>query len=236
MSKSPDDKIQSASTPIENKMRQGLGARDTSDAEFLRLGRVHPRLLIAALEMRLGVALFAVRLEYGHYKPGTARNDDFQVMRLCWQGDFYHVFSVPLADKPLADAAAKQTGMRLADGVPHCFQAGKRSVFPLSGPNVWTLENDDRDNWQWKARRTHPKEAAEAELSIIQGIMQRHYDALPYEMAEALTAQGKPAWIKCRTCGHTSHNPNDVAAAYCGFCHKYHLPLPEEPPSEAAKP
>lgn len=29
-------------------------------------------------------------------------------------------------------------------------------------------------------------------------------------------------WIKCLTCGLTSHNPNDVVHRYCGRCHNYH--------------
>ncbi len=28
--------------------------------------------------------------------------------------------------------------------------------------------------------------------------------------------------ILCFTCGHISHNPNDVAQKYCGHCHKFH--------------
>ena len=146
-------------------------------------------------------------------------------MRLPWLGDPWMVISVPFADKPLAEAVAQETGMRLADGVPHCFHAGGRDVFPLQGPNVWTLENDDAAHPDWKARRTHPQEALKAELAVIEGIMQRHYDRLPYELAEELTLEGKPAWIKCRTCEKTSYNKHDIAAHYCGFCNKHHLPL-----------
>ena len=31
--------------------------------------------------------------------------------------------------------------------------------------------------------------------------------------------------IKCLCCGLTSHNPNDVAQRYCGFCHAFHEPF-----------
>lgn len=28
--------------------------------------------------------------------------------------------------------------------------------------------------------------------------------------------------IQCLVCGRTSHNTNDVAYRYCGFCHRFH--------------
>lgn len=31
-----------------------------------------------------------------------------------------------------------------------------------------------------------------------------------------------PAAIQCLVCGRVSHNPNDVAERYCGYCHVFH--------------
>ena len=34
--------------------------------------------------------------------------------------------------------------------------------------------------------------------------------------------------ITCLRCGRTSHNRNDVAQRYCGYCHVFHDdPIPE---------
>ena len=33
---------------------------------------------------------------------------------------------------------------------------------------------------------------------------------------------GSELAIQCLCCGLTSHNPNDVANRYCGFCHEWH--------------
>lgn len=30
------------------------------------------------------------------------------------------------------------------------------------------------------------------------------------------------SWIKCLKCNMTSYNSNDVAALYCGHCHRFH--------------
>lgn len=44
---------------------------------------------------------------------------------------------------------------------------------------------------------------------------------------------GEPFAITCHGCGHTSHNPNDIAARYCGYCHQFLGPLGAD---EAAPP
>jgi ribosomal protein L37E len=39
-----------------------------------------------------------------------------------------------------------------------------------------------------------------------------------YEMVPTTTGHA----IRCRVCGMTSHNPNDVKHRYCGHCHAFH--------------
>jgi hypothetical protein len=41
--------------------------------------------------------------------------------------------------------------------------------------------------------------------------------------------------ITCLRCGRTSHNPNDVAHRYCGYCHRFHGPAPEALPAIPAE-
>jgi hypothetical protein len=43
--------------------------------------------------------------------------------------------------------------------------------------------------------------------------------AMTYEIIQA---DGRPDSIRCLRCKLVSHNPNDVAALYCGNCHKFH--------------
>jgi hypothetical protein len=92
---------------------------------------------------RNGCFEFLKALEYVHYPPP---NNAFDCLMTMWQRSPYAIASVPLVDCELAKSVAldEEVGMRLADGVPTLFADGARHDFPLTGDNVWTLENGTR--------------------------------------------------------------------------------------------
>jgi hypothetical protein len=225
--------------------REHVPGEPTSIEEFPKRGLRHPRLLIPALKSRMGVSLFAVMLEYKHYRPGSSRNDDFQMMDFGnWKGLPWWVFSIPAEDRSIAEQVCRLAGMRLANGEPHIIQngsilsvvtlrhpipakwqaeanAGILSCFPMRGSNVFQLEND-WENPAWKLRHSFPAEARIAEEGIAAAIIEHHTATLPYELA------ADKSWIECRTCHMRSFHPDDVDKRYCGFCQKFHLPLDGE--------
>lgn len=172
-----------------------------SDVEtFMHQGTRFPRLFIPILSTRLGAHIFIVRLEHTHYPPGRPENRDFQMMRLRWQDLEWWVVSIPDADKRLAEDVAARTGMRLADGVPTVFEklslfgapalalgslrkadADTVDVFPLSGPEVWTLENDANSKLDRMRQKIDRQYALEAESKEAQAIVEKHQERLRAE-------------------------------------------------------
>jgi hypothetical protein len=99
---------------------------------------------IATYAVRPGSAAFARVLELKYYRPGTPRNDQFNISFI---RDFggpgmppWVVIHIPLIDRTIAEQVAKETGMKLADGLPFIFSGNERHEFPLQ-ERVLTLEN-----------------------------------------------------------------------------------------------
>ncbi len=93
------------------------------------------------MSMRSGVKKFTTKLEFTHYKPGTSRNDLLSIRILAWNDLTWFVISVPSKEKHLLDDVLILCGLRVADGVPMILGAGCRAQFPITGDNVFTLEN-----------------------------------------------------------------------------------------------
>lgn len=106
-------------------------ARDEHLVHFL--GTAYPR--------RLGVMLFAVKLEYSYFPPGTSKNEELQMHLFNWEGMVWAMVSIPRVYMELATLIASETGVRIADGIPHLLGGGEMKAFPLSGENVFTLES-----------------------------------------------------------------------------------------------
>lgn len=103
------------------------------------------------------VCLYSLLLEHRHYEPHVKeRNDLFQVWIVRWQDIDWQLIAIPVQDRPLAEAVAREVGLRFANGTPTLIvQAGKVSAvgstrisptmdairFPFDTPNVYTLEN-----------------------------------------------------------------------------------------------
>lgn len=116
---------------------------------------------------RVGSMLFSSILEYWKYPPRTPANAQFELGLLKFgqvHGDGsslrWFLFSIPLADKPFADEAAKKSFVVIRRTIPVIvenmivaslseesimkYKIGNANiqVFPLTGPNVYTLENE----------------------------------------------------------------------------------------------
>lgn len=165
--------------------------------DFIKLGHRFPRLFIPVLTSRLGGYIWMVRLEHTHYGPGTDANKDFQVCRLLWQDLDWLLVSIPATDKPLAEDIAGRVGMRLADGVPTLIQRTQLTgvpavvvgsqrltdlavsdVFPCSGLNTWTLENDNRNPVNNMRAQIDRQYARETEMQEAQAVIESYWRKL----------------------------------------------------------
>ncbi len=106
-------------------------------------GKVH---FIVHME-RPGARLFCVHLEYTHYPPRTERNNEFELIFYKWPADVmlqWVIVTIPASDFPLAEEAAKESGLVIKDSVPMCFSGGDQHIFPMSGPTVYSLESNPK--------------------------------------------------------------------------------------------
>lgn len=109
-------------------------------AEFVRNPRnVH--YIGMLMPPRPGVRLFATRLEYEHYVPGTVRNELYKIAIINWEDIIWILVSIPKEDAPLAGKMAEECGLRIADGVPTIIASEGVTQFPVNETNVFTLEN-----------------------------------------------------------------------------------------------
>jgi len=90
---------------------------------------------------RPGVMLFAIKLEYRYFPPGTERNDDFVLHVINWQNMIWMLVSIPRECMSLAKKIAAESGLKIVDGIPTIITPGKTQPFPIGSDNVFTLEN-----------------------------------------------------------------------------------------------
>lgn len=95
---------------------------------------------------RPGANLFAMKLEYGYFKPGTPKNDEFLFKLAKWPKEqplWWYVLSVPDSYKEICYEVASNTNMRIADGIPNMLTCNGIESFSLNdidGP-LYSLEN-----------------------------------------------------------------------------------------------
>ena len=90
---------------------------------------------------RIGAHLFLVKLEHEHYRPGTTKNNKFQMYQIVFSDIVFLVASIPAADREIAEQVADECGLRLADGVPHVIDKDGAKQFPIHTDNTFSLEN-----------------------------------------------------------------------------------------------
>lgn len=95
---------------------------------------------------RPGIQIFCAILEYKYFPPQTEKNKDFIFQIIKWGVEeikmLYAIASIPVEKKAYAEAVAKVTGMRIANGVPTLLDHKGQHRFPVDVPNAFTIENE----------------------------------------------------------------------------------------------
>jgi len=113
----------------------------TTQQEIVETCESPDRFNIACMLSRPGANLFMITLEYSHFIPGTAANDDFLVWQMSFDGLPFFLLSIPASKKDLAYQVAGETGMKISDGIPILIGGGTEQSFPVKGDNTFTLTN-----------------------------------------------------------------------------------------------
>lgn len=99
-------------------------------------GRVH----YVAMAIRPGIADCLRVLELRHYAPRTPRNDLFHLRFFDWSDLSWFIVSIPVNERHFMKTAAAH-GLRIATGIPTVISSNKIKQFPITGLNVFVLEN-----------------------------------------------------------------------------------------------
>ena len=118
---------------------------------------------------RPGARLFAVKLEYEHYVPGTSDNDKYQMLLTKWYDILWSVISIPVEDKMIAEQVAAEVGMELSETVPFTMQSGKLVKFPIgTSKSVLSVQNKkDSPVYDSYVGMTHVLEMEEAKIETV---------------------------------------------------------------------
>lgn len=130
-------------------MSEDPNLQDVSDEHVAKLGINHPdKLYLIIWMIRPRVDVFVQELEYGHFPPGTALNDLFQMYILKRPQDehfpSWSIVEVPMVSRPIVDALLAKHRLRRADGIPRLIRKrGDETLsFPvIDSPNIFTVEN-----------------------------------------------------------------------------------------------
>lgn len=123
---------------------QGIESGDNK--ELQRLADDPTRFHIVGDMSRIGVTLFMTKLEYMHYPPRSGKNHLFEFRILKWPAGYpliWVIASIPIEDRPLAEALIPDCGLRLANGTPIILGGAKEEFFPMQGDRVFSLENSN---------------------------------------------------------------------------------------------
>jgi hypothetical protein len=128
---------------MEEEFKGAEGTADVSDEQFQEITRNEKLInLVGCLSpRRVGVQIFNVRLEYFYFEPGTPKNDEYILHIINWQGMIWSVVSIPKECLEIAKKVAQETGLKIADGIPYLISSEQTVSFPITTPNVLTLEN-----------------------------------------------------------------------------------------------
>ena len=154
-------------------------AADVTDEEVQKFAKNEKFIHFAGMIMpaRPGVRLFAVKLEYFHFEPGTPKNDEFILHVINWQGTSWAVTSIPKEYMELARNIAAEVGLRIADGVPHLMIVGQVCKFPMDSESVFTLENVP-GHAVYKNDQNIEVDLLTQEDSVIEEIVEKHRSSI----------------------------------------------------------
>ncbi len=99
------------------------------------LGMIFPR--------RPGVFLFATKMEYMYFPPNTEKNEEFIFGTSELGGTIWAMMGIPKENLSLAKEMAGESGLRIADGIPHLISGEKITSFPIDRKNIFSLENTE---------------------------------------------------------------------------------------------
>ncbi len=114
------------------------------DAEVLKFVKEPGRVHYVAFQFREGVAKCVHALKQRHYEPTTSRNNLFHVRDVEWNGLKWLIVSLPDRDRHLMKSVATAHGLRIVAGTPTITYLNDVRQFPVSGLNVFTIENTRR--------------------------------------------------------------------------------------------
>jgi hypothetical protein len=90
---------------------------------------------------RPGATEWSHAVEQRMYPPlDSTKNEQFSMRFMRWCELIWVIVSVPRTDETALRVMTREMEMKIADGVPHMFGSGSVQVFPITGPNVYTLE------------------------------------------------------------------------------------------------
>jgi hypothetical protein len=164
----PETKILKALSAIEDK------TAELTVEQFEQEGANQDRFFIVSWAGRPGAQTFMTKLEYEHFTPGGPLNVEYEFYAVLWQDIPFHVCSIPMSKRALAEKVAKETHMRIADGYPNLLGGGQQLRFPIHGNNVWSLENE-ADSPVYKGQGA---KMAEVEVVEVDALQDRMKDAL----------------------------------------------------------
>lgn len=98
---------------------------------------------------RPGTQLFCVKLEYEHFAPRSGRNKLFDFHIVKWPPDdgfvlMWFIVGIPVGERHLAEQVAQECGLVIKEGVPIMLSATTQHAFPMSGPQVFSLESNPK--------------------------------------------------------------------------------------------
>jgi hypothetical protein len=99
------------------------------------------KLTLVSMADRVGVHRFLVSLEHTLFSPKIKPSDDFELYMVHWEELVWIVVVIPIKFMMNVELIATNTGMRIADGIPHLISSKGIVKFPLEHNRVYTIEN-----------------------------------------------------------------------------------------------
>jgi hypothetical protein len=134
-----------------------------------------------ALWDRPGLLHWMVELEYTKFKPDTDANDDFHLSIMRWPDDvglLYAVITFHKKEQEWAESRLWENGLRkVTEGFTQIILGGgKAQQFPLSGDNIFFLENHSQGaaNVIYANDPKKREEAHKHEMALCQPFFDEH--------------------------------------------------------------
>jgi len=90
---------------------------------------------------RPGVMLCFATLEHVYFTPGTALSKDFFFRFWGLGNTIWAVVSIPQEKMSLMKQVATESGLRIAEGIPHISDGRQIKSFPINNERAFTLQN-----------------------------------------------------------------------------------------------